>query len=134
MFCNKCGNEINNPEVMFCPKCGNGLASQPELPLDSIQRKILLVSAGQKYPVLRWLAVFYKISAVLVAVFGLITSLGSCAPMPAAYGMFAGHMMFVGLLIFLGSIACAINLWALGEGIIVFLDMEQTLRKIADKE
>lgn len=132
MFCSKCGAEVDNPEIIFCPKCGNGLSTKPELPFKSLSRNIFSVSGGQKYPILRLIALFYKIAAVLVVLFGLISSLGSCASM-SAYGMFAGNMMFFGLMIFLGSIALAISLWAIGEGIMVSLDIEETLRKIADK-
>jgi hypothetical protein len=118
---------------MFCPKCGNGLNSKTELPFKAIGQNFLSASVGQKYPILRLIAIFYKVSAVIVVLFGLISSLGSCASM-SAYGMFAGNMMFFGVMIFLGSIALAISLWALGEGIMVFLDMEENLRKIAGKE
>lgn len=133
MFCSKCGNELDNPEIMFCPKCGNGLNAKAELPFKAIQQNFLSVSAGKKYPILRLIAIFYKVAAVLVVLFGLISSLGSCASM-SAYGMFAGNMMFFGGMIFVGSVVFGISLWALGEGIMVYLDMEESLRKIADKE
>ena len=132
MFCSKCGTEVNNLDASFCPKCGISFNSHPELELSPMQRKILLVSAGQKYPVLRWIAVIYKVCAILIAAFGIISSVGSCIPLPA-YGMFAGHMMLIGMAIFIGSIFGAINLWAIGEGIMVFLDIEENLRKLVDK-
>ncbi|MBP2626053.1 MAG: hypothetical protein H6Q68_764 [Firmicutes bacterium] len=133
MFCSKCGNETNNLEVMFCPKCGNGLTSQPELPLNSIQRKILSVSAGQKYPILRLIAVLYKIGSVIIGILGVIFSLGSCAAMPS-YGLLPGYQIFLGWAMLFGSIVLAVSQWALGEGIMVFLDMEESIRKVAEKE
>lgn len=132
MFCSKCGTELSNPDAAFCPKCGSEMSAQPDLQLSPIQRKIIQVSAGQRYPVLRWISILYKVCAVLLAIFGLISALGSCMPMQA-YGMFAGSMMFVGLMIFVGSLLGAIGLWSAGEFISVFLDMEENLRKIADK-
>lgn len=129
MFCSQCGTEISDSQAPACPACGNALNSSFRLSF-TVLKEMLTNAAGRKYPVLRLLVTVFKLAAVVVVFFGLISAAVRCTALPA-YGSFSVHLLLVSISVFFGSLVLAVVLWAFGEGFAVFLDIEENLRRLA---
>lgn len=93
-----------------------------------------------KYPALRVIAVIFKVLAVLIAIGGLIGALAGLVQMSGnTYGAAATGGMILLISLLYGGLGC-IYMFAVSEGIRVFIDIEgnsrltnELLRKLLDK-
>jgi len=151
MFCKHCGEQVQNSTAQFCPKCGQKItnstfetANQEEtLASDTpVYNQPAFTSTGagidgsfgfqpqKKYAVLRLVSKLYKIAAVLVGILGFASFVTSCSQIGSSLGAMSG---VIGGTALIGSLIIAVSLWAAGEGILVFLDIEENTRRMASR-
>jgi len=105
------------------------------------------VSVPRRFLVLRILSVIYKVFGGIVAAFTILGALGSClvgvaggamtqelerqlgTPLPQAGGLIGG--VAVGLFVLLYGGFIALTLYGAGEGIALFIAIEENTRSIA---
>lgn len=146
-FCLQCGAplapeaESETPAAPSVPKAiwepVNARAVAPAAP----------VAVPKRFPILRILSVIYKVLGGIVAAFTILGTLGSCivgfagipmqeelerlwgSPLPATGGIIGGVLAGLFVLLYGGFIA--LTLYGAGEGIGLFIAIEENTRAIA---
>ena len=126
--CKKCG-ELVEDQFDSCWKCsadkaGSATVSSEVIEVIKKEAKDYNESAHLRYPALRLMAGIYKILAWLVAIGTLLGIV-----MLAASHELSGVLT---LAAFLGGAVGFVTLFAASEGIMVFLDIEENTRQMAD--
>lgn len=160
MRCPKCGTE-NRPGARFCIGCGAPLPvdaesetyAPPSPPVSyqpagvGVGTPAAPVSVPRRFPILRVLSVIYKVLGGIVAAITLLGSLGFCAfgfaggpmlrglerqlgmPLPQEGGAVAGVITAIIVLLYGGF--AALTLYGAGEGISLFIAIEENTRMMA---
>jgi DNA-directed RNA polymerase subunit RPC12/RpoP len=141
--CNKCGQNIvidaaSAGQLVDCPKCRTPL----EVPYKSKsldKRVISPAKMRERYIALRWISASLKVAAVLCIVVGIAGGVACVVGGELSrYGTSADNtehavvslMALVGCLLVGGL--CALLLWAAGDLIMVFIDIEENTRALRE--
>lgn len=136
MYCHKCG-AYNEDTAKICVKCGAELLPPSSLPLGGAApaAESGFEAVERRYPALRLIGSIYKILGVIVGAITLLIAIASCTITMGGSlgersgpfsGFLGGLLVFVVVLI-IGGIY-ALTLYAIGEGIYLFLSMEENTR------
>jgi len=131
-YCTNCAATLD-PGVKFCASCGTPTEATPPSRAAAVPATVhepsTAVSAGNRYPALRIVAILLKVTAavwVIIGVVGLIAAMSAGSDLPSGLGGMSG---FYGFLVLLSCLYFAVMSWAGAELLQVFMDIEDNTRR-----